>query len=180
MIWFRTNGGLWNGLAWGDPTKPPGGLNSSNQDINNGGYGIAGIAAGGLYLWAEIIGAYDQVTMNTGASAFAHAAPSGFNAWDAVAVAASPLQIDGYATEGHSEVSGDSYAAVTSGEITLSTSQDDDVIVIGIVMGGYYNTSTVATVTDTAGLTWHRRNRRWQGGGQKVQVARPLSIGAST
>ena len=123
--------------------------------------------SGGVYLWAELVGAYDQATMNAGATAFAYAAPSGYTAWNDVPVAASPLQIDGYATSGLSEVSGDSYAPLTSGTITLSTTQHNDVIVLGIAMGGYYNTSTVATVTDTAGLTWHRRNRRWLGGGIK-------------
>ena len=166
LIWFRTNGGLWNGIAYADPTKPPGGL-AGGLDSNNGGYDISAIVSGGVYLWAELVGAYDQVTMNAGATAFAHAAPSGYTAWNDVPVAASPLQIDGYATSGLSEVSGDSYAPLTSGTITLSTTQHNDVIVLGIAMGGYYNTSTVATVTDTAGLTWHRRNRRWLGGGIK-------------
>ena len=166
LIWFRTNGGLWNGIAYADPTKPPGGL-AGGLDSNNGGYDISAIVSGGVYLWAELVGAYDQATMNAGATAFAYAAPSGYTAWNDVPVAASPLQIDGYATSGLSEVSGDSYAALTSGTITLSTTQHNDVIVLGIAMGGYYNTSTVATVTDTAGLTWHRRNQRWLGGGTK-------------
>lgn len=70
------------------------------------------------------------------------------------------MQLDGYATNGISEVSGDSFAPVTTGTITLSTTAHDDVIVVAVACGGFYNTSPVSSITDAAGLTWKRRNKR--------------------
>ena len=171
LIWFRTNGGYWNGIAWGNPTTAPGGLNPDGQDSANGGYDISSVVgspSSPIYLFAGLYGPYDTATMNAGATSFTYSAPSGFSAWDSTAAVAPALMLDGYATGGASEVSGDSYAPVTSCDVTLSTSQDNDVIVLGITTGGYYSATTVTGITDTAGLIWKRRNQRWQTGGAKA------------
>lgn len=82
-----------------------------------------------------------------------------------------PLQLDGYATAGISEVSGDGYAAITTGTVTLSTTTGNDVIVLAIAAGGFYAASQITSVADMAGLTWKRRNRAWQNGGNKSAEA---------
>ena len=152
LIWFRTNGGHWNGIAWGNPTTAPGGLNPDGQDSANGGYDISSVVgspSSPIYLFAGLYGPYDTATMNAGATSFTYSAPSGFSAWDSAAAVAPALMLDGYATGGASEVSGDSYAPVTSATVTLTTTYHDDVIVLGITTGGYYSASPVTSITDT-------------------------------
>ena len=164
LIWFSVNGGYWNGVAGANPAhgiaspRPP----SNQPQAASGGYDISAITANGpIYLWAELVGAYDAVTMNAGASAFAYSVPSGFLAWDTAPETAIPLAMDGYAT-GHANG-----GPVTSGTVTLSTTQANDVIVLGVSTGGFWNAAMVDHVTSTSGLVWKRRNRRWQSGGYK-------------
>lgn len=158
LVWFRTNGGNWNGIAGADPAA------------GTHGYDISTISTSPFFLWAELVNQGDKVTLNAGASAFTYTAPSGFLAWDTAAVPAAPLALDGYATAEASEVVGGGphfWIPITATEVTLSTTQADDVIVVGVVCGGYYNLSTVTSITDTAGLTWKKRNQRYQTGGYK-------------
>jgi hypothetical protein len=149
LIWFRTNGGYWNGISGANPATA------------TDGYDISGITGTALNLYAVLVGAEDKATLNAGATTFAYAAPSGFTAWDSIAPPAAPLQIDGYAI---GQMPG---GPIMTGSVTLTTTLDDDVIVLAIVMGGFSNAAVAASVTDTAGLTWHRRNQRWQRGGTK-------------
>lgn len=79
---------------------------------------------------------------------------------DTIAVATSetlPLALDGVASN---SING----PITSGTITLTTTQANDVIVLGVVTGGFFNSRPVLSITDTAGLTWKRRNRRIRSG----------------
>jgi len=152
LIWFRTNGGHWNGITGANPAT------------GVGGWDISGIVTSPIYLYAVVFGEDDQVTMNAGASAFVYTVPSGFTAWDGSIPPANPLQLDGYATGG---VSSPSFTPLTSATVTLTTTKTDDVIVVAVATGGFWSASQVTGITDTAGLVWHRRNRRWQNGGFK-------------
>ena len=156
LIWFQTNGGHWNGTPVANPAT------------GAGGWDISGIVTGPVYLYTVVFGQDDQVTMNAGASAFTYSIPSGFTAWDSSIPPANPLQLDGYATGG---ASSPSFTPLTSANVTLSTTKNDDVIVLSIATGGFFSASQVTTVTDTAGLTWKRRNRRWQNGGNMSNEA---------
>ena len=69
-----------------------------------------------------------------------------------------PLALDGYATSGINN------NGSTTSAVTLSTSNKFDVIVVCVVTGGFWNHGYVTSVTDTAGLTWTKRNQRWSGG----------------
>ena len=182
LIWFSVNGGYWNGIAGANPSngiaspRPP----SNQPQVGSGGYDISAITANGpIYLWAELVGGYDAVTLNAGGSAFAYSIPSGFVAWDSVSPASAPLQMDGYATAGNSEVvgSGPYWVPITETDVTLSTTQANDVIVVGVSCGGYYNLSTVTSITDTAGLIWKRRNKRYQTGGYKTGGSTEINQG---
>ncbi len=73
---------------------------------------------------------------------------------------APPFGLDGYAT-GSNSGGGSATPGVTSSTVTLSTTFADDVIVVGVVSTGYWNASEVTSITDTAGLTWKKRNSRW-------------------
>lgn len=66
-VWFRTNNGIWNNNA------------SNNPATNVGGLDITGTLA--IYPAVCSDTNLAQFTLNTGASAFANAAPSGFTAW---------------------------------------------------------------------------------------------------
>lgn len=73
LIWYRRNGGNWNGLAIG----------SENPATGTGGVTITGT---GAYVPAVAFGgggtaASDAFTANFGATSFANAAPSGFGNW---------------------------------------------------------------------------------------------------
>jgi hypothetical protein len=71
-----------------------------------------------------------------------------------------PMGLDGYATNGLSNS-----GPYTSGTVTLSTTNANDVIVLLVSAGGFSNCALVTGVTDTAGLVWKKRNQRWQLGG---------------
>ena len=164
LIWFSVNGGYWNGIAGANPAhgiaspRPP----ANQPQAASGGYDISAITADGpIYLWAELVNAYDTVTMNAGGSAFAYSIPSGFVAWDSVSPVSPAIQMDGYATNGTNG------GPITTGTVTLSTTQANDVIVLGVSTGGFWNASLVDHVSSTSGLVWKRRNRRWQSGGYK-------------
>lgn len=162
LIWFQTNGGHWNGIAGANPAT------------GVGGYDISRLTGSAIYLFAVVVGAQDKVTMNAGASAFTYSVPSGFAPWNiSGATTFPPLLLDGYATSGTSEVVGNGFAPVTTGTVTLTTTQHDDVVVLAVTSGGFFNTSRVTSVTDTAGLTWKRRNRRWVDGGGKSAEGSP-------
>ena len=76
----------------------------------------------------------------------------------AVILSPPPFNIDGYATGGgFGTFLG---PGITSASATLSTTHVDDVIVLSVMTGGYFHFSTVTSITDTAGLTWKRRNQR--------------------
>ena len=181
LIWFRVNGGHWNGIAGANPAngvaspRPP----ANGPQAGSGGYDISSLTGGAIYLIAEIVGAYDTVAMNAGASAFSYGAPVGFSAWDSAAQAAPALQMDGYATSGISEVAS-AYNPIMTGTVTLSTTQNDDVIVLGIATGGFYNAARVESITSTSGLVWKRRNRRWQVGGYKGDGSTIINTGLDT
>ncbi len=64
-IWFRVNSGNWNGSALANPAT------------NVGGISIAFIPTP-MYVWIDFEELNYQGTFNFGASAFSHAAPSGF------------------------------------------------------------------------------------------------------
>ena len=182
LIWFSINGNYWNGLPGGNPAtgvdspRPP----SNQPQVGSGGYDISAITAHGpISLWAELVNAYDSVTVNAGATSFVYGVPSGFSAWDPITPAVAPLQIDGYATGAITEV-GPSYDAITSGTVTLTTTQADDVIVVGISSGGYWNAARVESITSTSGLVFKRRNRRWQVGGYKSDGSTIVNEGLDT
>jgi hypothetical protein len=80
----------------------------------------------------------------------------------ATGVPNAPLSLDAHVIGG----AGDDPAGggITSANVTLTTTSADDVIVLGIVCGGFNNNGGVTSVTDTAGLTWKKRNRRSTGG----------------
>ena len=60
---------------------------------------------------------------------------------------------------------------ITSASVTLSTNFDEEVIVLYAVSGGHFNFNPITSVTDTAGLTWKRRNiRRIHGGAPYVEI----------
>ena len=179
LIWFSVNGGHWNGLAGANPAlgiaspRPP---SNQPQEIS-GGYDISAVTAHGpIYLWAELVSAYDAATLNPGNSAFAYSVPSGFAAWDVAAPINIPLQMDGYAT---SDVHGTD-GGITLGTVTLSTTQDDDVIVLGVSTGGFWTCGDVDHVTSSSGLVWKRRNKRWQSGGYKQGSGTVISQGLDT
>lgn len=65
-----------------------------------------------------------------------------------------PIGLDGHATGGAGGV------GITSGTVTLTTTQPDDVIVINILSGGFFNRGFPTSITDTAGLTWKKRSHR--------------------
>lgn len=181
LIWFRVNGGHWNGIAGANPAngvaspRPP----ANGPQAGSGGYDISSLTGGAIYLIAEIVGAYDKVAMNAGASAFSYGAPVGFSAWDSAAQATPALQMDGYATSGISEVAS-AYNPIMTGTVTLSTTQNNDVIVLGIATGGFYNAARVESITSTSGLVWKRRNRRWQVGGYKGDGSTIINTGLDT
>ena len=152
LIWFQTNGGHWNGIVGANPAT------------GVGGWDISALRTSPIYLYAVVFGEEDQVTMNAGATSFTYSVPSGFTAWDGSIPAVNPLQLDGYAT---GQASSPNFTPLTSATVTLTTTKTDDVIVLGIATGGFWSASQVTTITDTAGLTWYRRNRRWQNGGYK-------------
>ena len=156
LIWFRQNGNYWNGIAGANPAT------------GAGGYDISGIAGGLIYLFGTVYGQQDKIIMNPGSSAFTYGVPSGFIAWDSAPPLNPPLTLDGYASAGINETGGRiGNPGFDTGTVTLSTSLPNDVIVLGVAMGGYYNADTVDTVTSTSGLTWKRRHQRWQVGGYK-------------
>jgi hypothetical protein len=156
LIWFRQNGNYWNGIAGANPAT------------GAGGYDISGIAGGLIYLFGTVYGQQDKIIMNPGSSAFTYGVPSGFIAWDSAPPLNPPLTLDGYASAGINETGGRiGNPGFDTGTVTLSTSLPNDVIVLGVAMGGYYNADTVDTVTSTSGLTWKRRHQRWQFGGYK-------------
>lgn len=90
------------------------------------------------------------------------------------------MSLDGYAAGG-AQSSG---SGVGSASATLSTNLDDDVIVLCVSNGGYWQYSPVASVSDTAGLTWHRRASHPASGGQQeiwwAHAPTPLSADAIT
>jgi hypothetical protein len=63
------------------------------------------------------------------------------------------MQLDGF-TSGGAQSAG---SGVSSASVTLSTNLDDDVIVVCVANGGFWQYAPIASVSDTAGLTWHRR-----------------------
>ncbi len=70
-VWFRKNGGIWNGNASYDPAT------------NTGGIDISAIPTPLRPAWAEkgLPALGDSVTMNAGDTPFVYAKPSGFYAW---------------------------------------------------------------------------------------------------
>lgn len=80
-----------------------------------------------------------------------------------------------------------SAAAVSHGSTTcnvaITTTVSDDIIVLGILSGGFFNHAAVGTVTDTAGLVWKRRHTRKQFGTNPIQEiwwAKKHSTGPTT
>ena len=67
LIWWRTNGGPWNGSPTANPATGTG--------------GIAIQVTGTLYPTVQLTDPNDQTVANFGASAFTHAPPAGFSAW---------------------------------------------------------------------------------------------------
>lgn len=66
---------------------------------------------------------------------------------------------------------------------TITTLYVDDIIVVAVCAGGFWNRAKVGSVTDTAGLTWKKRHQRWQVGSnpsQEIWWARKPSAGATT
>jgi hypothetical protein len=73
LVWFRRNGGNWNGSGSDNPATTTGGfaLNSAM---------VTGSPA--IYAAASVqVGPTDQLTMNLGQADFAYTPPSGFTAW---------------------------------------------------------------------------------------------------
>lgn len=69
-IWFRLNGGNWNGSA------------SNNPATNTGGHAFGGgYSTQSLVPYCELANNPDYYTLNVGASAFSYTLPSGFSAW---------------------------------------------------------------------------------------------------
>lgn len=72
LVWFRVNGGNWNGSPTADPATGVGGF-----DVSGGYTGTDSKII--VYLSGS-----DALTANFGASAFAYAVPAGFTSWDVV------------------------------------------------------------------------------------------------
>lgn len=72
LVWYRVNGGNWNGSATANPATGVGGF-----DVSGGYTGTDSKVI--VYLSGS-----DALTANFGASAFAYAVPAGFTAWDVV------------------------------------------------------------------------------------------------
>ena len=72
------------------------------------------------------------------------------------------FSLDGYAVGGN----GGGGGGLTSGTVTLSTSQDNELICVYVVTGGHFNAGQVTSITDTADLVWHRRHKRTQNGSE--------------
>ena len=70
----------------------------------------------------------------------------------------STLAIDGTGFSG-------SYASATSANVTLTTANPNDVIILDIA----YNGPAIASISDTAGLTWHERAVAGSSGSQIYQ-----------
>lgn len=67
--------------------------------------------------------------------------------------------------------------------VTITTNYVDDVIVLGIVSGGFWTRAKVASITDTAGLVWKKRYQRWQVGSNpssEIWWAKKTSAGPTT
>lgn len=78
-----------------------------------------------------------------------------------------PLQFDASATGGASDPTA---SGISTANVTLSTNFTNEVIVLEVVVGGFWHQSTVDTVTDTAGLTWKRRHKRFVAGSDQCDV----------
>jgi hypothetical protein len=67
--------------------------------------------------------------------------------------------------------------------VSITSTAPNDVIVLGILNGGHFANSQVSVITDTAGLTWHRRQTRKQYGTNPIQEiwwAKKHTPGATT
>jgi hypothetical protein len=69
LIWFRTNGGLWNNSGTANPATGAGGIS------------IASLAGGPYLPSASMDTTIDIMTANFGATAYAQSVPSGFGNW---------------------------------------------------------------------------------------------------
>lgn len=79
LLWVRQGAaGNWNGTAGNNPAT------------GTGGFSISAIAGAGLAPTCLVAQTNDAITLNTGASAFVGAIPSGFSAWMQPLVVASP------------------------------------------------------------------------------------------
>lgn len=67
------------------------------------------------------------------------------------------LGVDAHAQGGNHVVSG---GGITTANVTIASTVTNTVIVLGIVSGGFFTQGAVASITDTAGLTWKRRLTR--------------------
>jgi hypothetical protein len=84
-IWFRTNGGNWNGSGTANPSTNTGGLSISGQ--------IGGAAA---FPYIASGNTVTTGTANFGATAFAQAVPSGFSSWNSLSQPIGEPQQPGY------------------------------------------------------------------------------------
>lgn len=67
-IWFRKNGGNWNGSGTANPATPSGGISLSNL-------------SGSLYFMVNFYNAGTSVTLNFGQTSYSFTVPSGFGNW---------------------------------------------------------------------------------------------------
>lgn len=72
LIWFRKNGGNWNGSSSHNPATGSGGISFTT-------------VTGPFYAFGGLAGGSSSMTANFGATAFAQSVPTGFSSWDAVA-----------------------------------------------------------------------------------------------
>lgn len=86
-----------------------------------------------------------------------------------------PLGIDALAEGGSHDAS--------SGDVAITTSYHDEIIVLGILSGGFFARAKVSSITDTAGLVWKKRHQRWQLGvnpSMEIWWAKKTNPGATT
>jgi hypothetical protein len=144
LIWWRKNGGNWNGSGTASPTTGVGGVD------------ISEIVAMGVWPWVNFQGASgDECTLNFGATAFQSAAPTDFSPWYKNDGA---LQWDFGVAANITTGTGTSFvdnSSLTSGNMSTEGARLI-VLELGMDVGSGISTQAV-TITDSAGLTWHKR-----------------------
>lgn len=134
--WFKniSQGGNWNGSGTANPATNTGGL---TMDANYGFNPVAVLDGNGA-----------SMTLNFGDTSFAASAPSGFAGWPHTATGTKIEGINAAGANGGS----------TSRTISMTTYGGNRIVIleIGCCAGSSLANTGVSSISDTAGLTWHK------------------------